>query len=71
MLARHESQFAWVIKQHGIADYAASLGKFSAKQGSLFGVGYAEGFRQYTGTPYPRTDALQGLVGAALKTMPA
>ncbi|MBS0471014.1 MAG: PIG-L family deacetylase [Proteobacteria bacterium] len=67
MLAKHESQFAWVIKQHGITDFAASLGRFSAKQGTLFGVAYAEGFRQYTGTPYPRSEALQGLVGAALK----
>jgi LmbE family N-acetylglucosaminyl deacetylase len=71
MLAKHESQFAWVIKQHGIADYAASLGTFSAKQGSLFGVGYAEGFRQYTGTPYPRTDALQKLAGGALRAQAA
>lgn len=66
MLLKHQSQFAWVIKQHGIADFDASIERWSAKQGRLFGVGYAEGFRQYTGTPYPRSAALQDLVGAAL-----
>ncbi|HUO88905.1 MAG TPA: PIG-L family deacetylase [Rhizomicrobium sp.] len=66
MLMKHQSQFGWVIKQHGIADFTASLRKWSAKQGSLFGVAYAEGFRQYTGTPYPRSERLQELVGAAL-----
>ncbi len=66
MLLKHQSQFAWVIKQHGIADFSASIDRWSAKQGKLFGVAYAEGFRQYTGTPYPRGEALQQLVGAAL-----
>jgi len=67
MLAKHQSQFGWVIKQHGIADFTASLERWSAKQGKLFGVAYAEGFRQYTGTPYPRTERLQELAGAALR----
>jgi LmbE family N-acetylglucosaminyl deacetylase len=66
MLMKHQSQFGWVIKQHGITDFTASLRRWSAKQGRLFGVAYAEGFRQYTGTPYPRTERLQELVGAAL-----
>jgi LmbE family N-acetylglucosaminyl deacetylase len=66
MLMKHQSQFGWVIKQHGISDFTASLRKWSAKQGRLFGVSYAEGFRQYTGTPYPRTERLQELVGSAL-----
>jgi LmbE family N-acetylglucosaminyl deacetylase len=67
MLMKHQSQFSWVIKQHGITDFTASLRKWSAKQGQLFGVAYAEGFRQYTGTPYPRSERLQELVGAALR----
>ena len=66
MLLKHQSQFSWVIKQHGITDFTASLEKWSAKQGRLFGVAYAEGFRQYTGTPYPRSPLLQDLAGAAL-----
>ena len=67
MLVRHKSQFAWVIKQHGITDFTASLERWAAKQGRLFGVAFAEGFRQYTGTPYPRTEKLQELVGPALR----
>jgi N-acetylglucosamine malate deacetylase 1 len=67
MLMKHQSQFGWVIKQHGITDFTASLQKWSAKQGRLFGVAYADGFRQYTGTPYPRSELLQELVGSALR----
>ncbi|MEJ1969040.1 MAG: PIG-L family deacetylase [Rhizomicrobium sp.] len=66
MLQAHESQHKWVGQQHGISDYIAAMERFSAKCGKLFGVGYAEGFRQYTGTPYPRSERLQELVGAAL-----
>jgi hypothetical protein len=40
--------------------------RFSAKVARPFGVAFAEGFRQYTGTPYPRSDRLQELVGATL-----
>jgi LmbE family N-acetylglucosaminyl deacetylase len=66
MLAEHASQRNWVMKQHGIDDYMLSMKKWSAKRGNMFGVTYAEGFRQYTGTPYPRTKLLQDLVGEAL-----
>ncbi|MEJ0024448.1 MAG: PIG-L family deacetylase [Rhizomicrobium sp.] len=66
MLRAHVSQFAWVIRQHGIDDYTGSMEKWSAKRGRTFGVAHAEGFRHYTGTPYPRTERLQELVGAAL-----
>jgi LmbE family N-acetylglucosaminyl deacetylase len=66
MLAAHASQRDWVLKQHGIDDYMLSMKKWAAKRGNMFGVTYAEGFRQYTGTPYPRTKLLQDLVGEAL-----
>ena len=67
MLRAHVSQFGWVIKQHGIDDYTGSMEKWSARRGREFAVAYAEGFRQYTGTPYPRSPLLQELVGAALR----
>jgi len=67
MLRAHVSQFAWVIKQHGIDDYTGSMEKWAAKRGRQFGVAYAEGFRQYTGTPYPRSQLLQELVGSPLR----
>jgi hypothetical protein len=66
MLAAHASQRNWVLKQHGIDDYMLSMKSWAAKRGNMFGVTYAEGFRHYTGTPYPRTQLLQELVGGAL-----
>jgi|SRR5579864_3081835 len=66
MLAAHASQRNWVLKQHGIDDYMLAMTNWAAKRGNMFGVTYAEGFRQYTGTPYPRTKLLQELVGGAL-----
>lgn len=66
MLACHDSQRSWVLKQHGIDDYMGSMEVWTKKQGARFGVGYAEGFRQYTGTPYPRSKLLQELVGDTL-----
>jgi LmbE family N-acetylglucosaminyl deacetylase len=69
MLMAHASQRNWVMKQHGIDDYTGSMEKWSAKRGRQYGVAYAEGFRQYTGTPYPRAQRLQELVGAAFLTI--
>jgi LmbE family N-acetylglucosaminyl deacetylase len=66
MLTAHESQKSWVLKQHGIADYEGSMIAWSAKRGRDFGVAYAEGFRQYRNTPYPREPLLQDLVDGAL-----
>ena len=66
MLAAHASQRSWVLKQHGIDDYMASMQRWTKKRGEMFAVDYAEGFRHYTGTPYPRTGLMQELVGAAL-----
>jgi N-acetylglucosamine malate deacetylase 1 len=67
MLEKHVSQFGWVAKQHDLDDYTGAMDRFSVKRGELFGVAYAEGFRQYTGTPYPRSKVLQELVGEALR----
>ncbi|MBL6937163.1 MAG: PIG-L family deacetylase [Alphaproteobacteria bacterium] len=66
MLNCHASQVRWVDRQHGISNFTQAMERFSAKVARPFGVAYAEGFRQYTGTPYPRGDRLQDLVGAAL-----
>ena len=66
MLASHASQLNWVVKQHGIDDYTGSMEAWTRKRGKSFGVAYAEGFRHYTGHPYPRTPLLQELVGDAL-----
>ncbi|MBL8772090.1 MAG: PIG-L family deacetylase [Phenylobacterium sp.] len=66
MLACHRSQAAWVAKQHGIDDHGASMEAWTRRQGRLFGVELAEGFRQYRHQPYPTTPRLQELLGGAL-----
>ncbi len=66
MLAAHASQLSWVVKQHGIDDYAGSMDAWTRKRGKSFGVTYAEGFRQYKCHPYPATPLLQELVRDAV-----
>ena len=67
MLSAHESQHAWVAKQHGIDDHLGAMRAWSHRRGREFGCDVAEGFRQYVHTPYPRTPLLQALVGDALR----
>jgi N-acetylglucosamine malate deacetylase 1 len=74
MLLCHESQRAWVAKQHGVGDYLASMEAWAERRGRDFGVTHAEGFRQYRNHPYPRTPLLQELLAEAvvqLKDWPA
>lgn len=66
MLAAHESQRRWVAKQHGIDNYVEAMASWTRRRGKHFGVGFAEGFRQYKTHPYPATPLLQELVGEAL-----
>jgi len=70
MLAVHESQKTWLLKQHGIEDYVGAMIAWSRRRGRDFGVGYAEGFRQYRHTPYPSGPLLQEMVGEALLRLP-
>lgn len=66
MLAAHESQRSWVAKQHGVDNYVEAMSSWTKRRGKHFGVGFAEGFRQYKTHPYPATPLLQELVGEAL-----
>ena len=66
MLAAHESQQSWVARQHDIPDQLASMEAWTRRRGKDFGVAMAEGFRQYRHHPYPRTPALQDLLGIPL-----
>lgn len=66
MLLSHESQVAWVARQHGVADFTASMVAWGERRGRDFGVACAEGFRHYRHQPYPRSPLLQDLVGQAL-----
>jgi LmbE family N-acetylglucosaminyl deacetylase len=69
MLSAHESQAAWVARQHGIDDHLGSMEAWSRRRGADFGCEVAEGFRQYRHEPYPRTPRLQDLLGEALLTL--
>ena len=69
MLMAHQSQVAWVARQHGIADYAGSMVAWAERRGHDFGVPYAEGFRQYRHPPYPATPALETLLGEAVRPL--
>jgi LmbE family N-acetylglucosaminyl deacetylase len=66
MLTEHESQRAWLRRQHGMDHFVQTMEDWSRSRGALAGLNYAEGFRQYTGHPYPRTPLLQSLLDADL-----
>jgi LmbE family N-acetylglucosaminyl deacetylase len=63
MLACHASQRNWLIKHHGMDDYLRAMRDWSAKQGKLAGVKYAEGFRQHLGHSYPQDNLIGELLG--------
>jgi len=65
-LACHASQRNWLIKHHGMDDYLRAMRDWSAKQGQLAGVPFAEGFRQHLGHSYPQDN----LVGKLLNGIP-
>jgi LmbE family N-acetylglucosaminyl deacetylase len=62
MLACHESQRAWLLKQHGMDEYLESCRRWGSARGSEMGVEYGEAFRQHLGHPYPSDDALTRLL---------
>lgn len=66
MLDKHDSQRAWLQRQHGMDSLLGTLDEWNKSRGALAGVEYGEGFRQYTGHPYPRTPLLQDLLGQSL-----
>jgi N-acetylglucosamine malate deacetylase 1 len=63
MLACHESQRSWLLKQHGIDEYLNKMEEWSRRRGSQTGTTYAEAFRQHRGHPYPQSNLLLELVG--------
>ncbi|MEZ6049539.1 MAG: PIG-L family deacetylase [Planctomycetaceae bacterium] len=58
MLACHESQRAWLRKQHGMDEYLDASRRWSESRGAKVGALYGEGFRQYKGHPYPEDNLL-------------
>jgi LmbE family N-acetylglucosaminyl deacetylase len=62
MLAQHESQRAWLKRQHGMDDYLEQMKRWTEARGASAGVSYAEGFRQYKVHPYPQSNLLRELL---------
>jgi LmbE family N-acetylglucosaminyl deacetylase len=62
MLACHESQRGWLLKQHGIDEYLNKMEEWTRRRGREIGVSYAEAFRQHKGHPYPPSNLLLQLV---------
>ncbi len=57
MLAKHASQRDWLRKQHGMDDYLDEMERWTRSRGLPAGCEFAEGFRQYTTHPFPRSMA--------------
>ena len=60
----HDSQRAWLKKQHGMDSYIDSMKAWSAKRGAQIGVAYAEAFAQHLGHPHPQDDVLLKILDA-------
>lgn len=59
LIGCHESQRAWLKKQHGMDDYVDMSIRWTAQRGASVGFEYGEGFRRYKGHPYPQTPVLE------------
>ena len=59
MLAKHESQRAWLRTQHGMDDYLKQMENWTRERGRQAGVALGEGFRQYKVHPYSSEPLLQ------------
>ena len=58
MLACHESQRSWLLKQHGMDEYLESCERWSAARGQEIAAEYGEAFTQHKGHPYPSDNLL-------------
>ncbi len=63
MLAAHESQREWLKRQHSIEDPIQTMERWTRARGKLAGIDFGEGFRRYTGHPFPETPLLEDLLG--------
>lgn len=62
MLACHDSQRAWLRRQHGLDEYLDGCRRWSAARGQEIGAAYGEAFRQHRGHPYPHDNRLVELL---------
>lgn len=66
MLSQHESQRAWLQRQHGMDDFLDQMTAWCRKRGALAGLEYGEGFRHYTAHPWPTAPLLEETLGATV-----
>jgi len=62
MLAKHESQRAWLRQQHGLDDYLTQMEDWTRACGARAGIVFGEGFRHYRVHPYPQEPVLEGIL---------
>jgi len=67
MLACHESQRDWLMKQHGMDKYIETMKNTARLYGEHCGFDYAEGFRQHRGNAYPQDNILKTILGNLVK----
>ena len=63
MLAKHESQRAWLRQHHGTEDALQQMRLWSKARGKQIDREYGEAFRQHVGHAFPREDLLSGVLG--------
>lgn len=63
MLACHESQRAWLRRQHGLDEYLDGCRRWSAARGKEIQKEYGEAYTQHRGHPYPHDNLLVQLLG--------
>jgi len=57
-LACHDSQRAWLRRQHGMDEYLDNCRRWSELRGKAAGVAHGEAFRQHLGHPHPHGNVL-------------
>jgi len=70
MLMEHKSQREWLRIRHGLENYVSNMQKWTRQRGALAGLRIGEGFRHYTGHPYPLDPRLEQLVEKHLHRPP-
>lgn len=65
-LACHDSQRAWLLRQHGIDNYINTMRSWAARRGAAIGVQSGEAFRQHRGHPHPTGNPLVEMLHAVM-----
>lgn len=66
MLAKHESQRAWLKQQHGLDDYLRQMEEWTRARGAAAGRQLGEGLRHYRVHPFPQSAAVEEMLAPYL-----